>query len=142
MRRVSLHHTRRHDHTNEICRVPALIMFSIDESMVVGACDCILTKSNVIDLTVLSDLGIVIYSMDADHEPFSTTKPSREESAASRTLFGSLNLNATGSERGAEDQYTQGLVGKLNARIQTDGQRGSRLYSYSLENLRKRGYEE
>ena len=141
---MSIHHTRQHDHTNDTRRVPALIIFSIDENMVVGACDCIPTKSNVIDLTVLSDLGIVIYSMDTDHEPFSTTKSSsEEESAASRTLFGSLGLsNATGSERGAEDHCTQDLVGKLNARVQTDGQRGSRLYSYSLENLRKRGYEE
>ena len=118
-------------------------MFSIDEDMVVGSCHCIPTKSNVIDLTVLSDLGIVIYSMDTDHEPFSTTKPSSEESAASGTLFGSLSLsNATGSERGAEDLHIQDLIGKLNARMRTGGQRGSRLYSYSLENLRKRGYEE
>ena len=118
-------------------------MFSIDENMVVGACDCIPTKSNVIDLTVLSDLSIVIYSMDTGHEPFSTTKPSSEESAASRTLFGSFSLsNATGSERRTEDLFAQDLLSKLNAQVQSDEQRGSRLYSYSLENLRKRGYEE
>ncbi|KAL8796671.1 MAG: hypothetical protein Q9195_001061 [Heterodermia aff. obscurata] len=123
--------------------VPALIMFSIDENMVVGACDYIPTKSNVIDLTILSDLGIAIYSMDTDHEPFSTTQPSSEESRSSRKLFGSLNLsNPTGGSMGAEGPYIQDLVGKLNARMQTDGQRGSRLYCYNLENLRKRGYEE
>ena len=109
-------------------------MFSVDENMVVGACDCIPTKSNVIDLAVVSDLGIVIYSMDTDHEPFSTTEPSSEESAASRTLFGSINLSSL--------TRSDDLVGKLNARMQADGQRGSRMYSYSLENLRKRGYEE
>ena len=111
--------------------------------MELGACKCIETEHNVIDITVLGGSGIILYSMDIYHEPFSTTIKSDKEKLESGVIFGSTRLNDCGGD-GIENK-DQSIVGALNRWVQGQGiesQTEYKPYSYSLESLRKRGQED
>ena len=124
-------------------RVPALLVFSVNENTMFGECDCRPTTLNVIDVAILANSTDVLYSMDVHHEPFSTSTLSREEDVPMRTAFGCMSLTYVAeSQIGAEGSDAQQITRKLNRWAQMYGHGVSKAYSSSLENLRKRGYEE
>lgn len=124
--------------------MPALLVFSINEdTMMIGECHCRPTKLNVIDVAILANSTNVLYSMDVHHEPFSTSTLSKEEEVSMRTAFGRMVLtNVAESQIGAEGSGAQKTIKKLNRWAQMYDHNVSKEYSTSLENLRKRGYEE
>lgn len=109
--------------------------------MTVGACNCILTEFNVLDLTTW-DEGVVIYSMDTHHEPFSTTSLSSNEDTDSKLAFGFLGMTEGTCIDMSGNEGFEALAQQLNTWVQLNGRRRSAAYPYGLESLRKRGYGE
>ena len=111
--------------------------------MELGACNCIATEHNVVDITVLGGSEIILYSMDVYHEPFSTTIKSNKENLESGVMFGITRLNDLSGDELEDKDHS--IVGAMNAWAQRQGaesQTDCKPYSYSLESLRKRGQED
>ncbi len=135
-------------------RIPALFHFRIDTEA--GKIEYMGTygpfKGNVIDVAVIQDQGVVVYSMDTVHEAFSTTMVASDQARKERFTIGFMKI--TQNERSEmcmqQHQHPQ-LVTAMEQCIQrqsfihensTAKGKSMRDLLYGLESLRKRGGEE
>lgn len=126
-------------------RVPGLFMFLVDSDAKISFKASVPLESNVIDVVFIPQSESVLYSMDAVHQPFSTTAMASAEEQESRPSVGAVQATKLGWERKSEG--TMGLVAVLERQLKNQAnymQNGKmkggsvRELLYNLENLRKR----
>ncbi len=132
-----------------IYRVPGLFMFLVDSDANVSFKASVSLEGNVIDVMFIPQIESVVYSMDAMHQPFSTTTLANAEEQESRPSVGAVQANKLGWEK--ESEATRGLVASMRKQLDNqpnalqDGKTkgGSvRELLYNLESLRKRSSED
>ena len=128
--------------------IPALFLFTFDESDKIIFREAYPTEGNVLDMVTLQDRRSIIYSMDNVHQPFTTTDARRDATSSS---FAEAIHFLRGPQRWEEDlNLDDSLLPALemcakNRPIlpQTKVGKGKSLREllYSLESLRKRDME-
>lgn len=130
------------------CRVPGLFIFLVDTDAKVNFKASVPLESNVIDVVFIPQSESVLYSMDAVHQPFSTTTMASAEEQESRPSVGAVQATKLGWERKSEG--TMELVAVMKRQLENqpncmhdgDMKTGSvRELLYNLESLRKRSSE-
>ena len=134
--------------------IPALFHFCIDTEVekmeYMGTYGPL--KGNVIDVAVIQDQGVVVYSMDTVHEAFSTTTVANDQAQKERFAIGVMKITQNAmSEMCMQQRQHPQLVTAMEQCIQrqsfihensTAKGKSMRDLLYGLESLRKRGGEE
>lgn len=103
---------------------------------------------NVLDVAVVDNGCMIIYSIDNFHIPFTTTVMAGMDDQTAKPLIGSLTLDSSGcwKKRDILQDVVAGIESKArkSAVCMKQGNGGGSLSSllYGIETLRKRGQEE
>lgn len=134
---------------DHVDRVPALFQFSVDSNATLSHTSSCALESNVIDVVYMPQSESLIYSMDAVHQPFSTTVVASAAQQKSRPSVGAMHATELGLEKDCES--IRSLVAMMQSCLDNqpcvseDGEsKGTSMREliYSLENLRKRVSED
>jgi hypothetical protein len=128
--------------------IPGLFMFLVDSDAKISFEASIHLEGNVIDVVFIPQSKSIVYSVDAVHQPFSTTTKASAEEQDSRPSVGVVQATKLGWERKAEG--TGGLIAVMQKQLETqrnnlqDGtmeERSIRELLYNIASLRKRNSE-
>ena len=125
-------------------RIPAIFLFSFNETSELIWYDTVRAKSNVIDVAFMESYSGLIYSMDTFHQAGTTTTTLRKEEKASRHSIGVHKFNRCSSSEGNQSTLST-LATAISESARTlacSGGSGDEVSLYNLESLRKRGQEE
>ena len=123
-------------------------MFHLGSDLKLNFRNYITLLGNILDVAIVDNSCTIIYSLDCFHEPFSTTTITDLDDQRAKAMIGSLTLDSFGCWK--QRDIMQDVMGNIEFKarknaghIKQGNDRGS-LSSllYSLENLRKRGYDE
>lgn len=100
---------------------------------------------NILDVAVVENKRMIIYSLDNFHVPFSTAVIADKDQQTTMATIGSLTLDRSGRWR--QRDIMRNIVARIGSDATKDAgymKQGQSLSSllYGVENLRKRGQEE
>ena len=128
--------------------MPALFIFTLGEKGEVQFHTNISTEGNVIDLTLLRNQNLIIYSMDSSHQASPTDVPADSGTSISQRLVGSLNYCNNSKQWKVNESLQANLERAMrecadaNPNVSQTGAAKEKPITellYGLESLRKRG---
>lgn len=123
-------------------------MFHLGSDLKLKFREYITFLGNVLDVAVVDNKCMIIYSLDNFHVPFSTTITAGIHDQKAKSTVGSLTLDSSGcwKQRDIMQDATASIEFKArkNAGYMKQGNDGGSLSTllYSIEHLRKRGQDE
>lgn len=123
-------------------------MFLMDSDAKLNFEASVSLEHNLIDVIFVPQLDSVVYSMDAVHQPFSTTVGSSTEEQVPRRSVGAMRATNVGWETNTEatrmlvvSMENALAIQPINSEETSTERRSLQELLYHLENLRKKGSE-